>query len=353
MAKITILGAGMMGSAIAVPFLDNGHDVHLVGTHLDDALVAGLQGDGVHPTLRWALPPSRANGRHAEAHYRDALGHVLPGSDLLVLGVSSAGLRWAGEAIAHVLAPGTPILAVTKGLEWADAGFSLLPDVLGALLPPALRDACPRNAVVGPCIAGELARRAESAVLFAGRDRAVLERLAALARTDYYHVHVSTDLAGAEVCAALKNAYAMAIGFAAGIHEARGGAAGSVAMHNFESAVFAQATREMARIVCLAGGEEATTYGLAGVGDLMVTCNGGRTGRFGRWLGTGLRVDEAVERMEGATLECLQILAVLDEALGHLEAAGRVAPGELPLLRHMLEVVAGAPVAVPFERFDG
>ena len=85
---------------------------------------------------------------------------------------------------------------------------------------------------------------------------------------------------GVEVCAALKNAYAMGIAFAAGLHERAGGQPGSVAMHNYESAVFAQSVLEMQRLVAIAGGDPATAAGLAGVGDLDVTCNGGPNRTF-------------------------------------------------------------------------
>jgi len=85
-----------------------------------------------------------------------------------------------------------------------------------------------------------------------------------------------------------------------------------------------------------------------------VTDNGGRTGRFGGLLGQGLGVREAVERMAGATLECVEILGVLRQALPSLEQRGELAGDELPLLRHLAAVVFdGAAVDVPFERFFG
>jgi glycerol-3-phosphate dehydrogenase (NAD(P)+) len=163
-------------------------------------------------------------------------------------------------------------------------------------------------------------------------------------------VWTSNDVVGVEACAALKNAYAMAVAFGAGLHAKKGGEAGSVAMHNYESAVFAQAAYEMGLIVEELGGSRDSVLGLAGVGDLDVTNNGGRTGRFGRWLGTGLTKEEAVEKMAGATLECLEIIAVMRSASASLAKAGV----ELPLMDHMAAVVLdGAPVDVPFGDFFG
>ena len=142
------------------------------------------------------------------------------------------------------------------------------------------------------------------------------------------------------------------MGWGAGVREALGGVGGSVAFHNYESGVFAQAILEMQRIVGLAGGDPQTVVGLPGTGDLTVTCNGGRTGRFGKWLGTGLTLAEAIAKMEGATLECLEVLRELDRAVTRFDALGKTRPTELPLLRHLCDVaLRGAPVAMPFARF--
>jgi glycerol-3-phosphate dehydrogenase (NAD(P)+) len=218
-------------------------------------------------------------------------------------------------------------------------------------LPASVREHVAPAAIAGPCIAGELARRVPSCVVVAGRDERANERLVQLLETPYYHLFPTTDVAGAEACAALKNAYAMGIAFANGMHERSGGSAGSVAMHNLESAVFAQSIVEMRAVVAELGGRPDTASGLAGVGDLDVTTNGGRTGRFGRLLGLGLARDEAIARMEGATLECLEILGSMREALdsGSLGALRRA---DLPLLAHLIEVaLEHRPVDLPLARF--
>jgi glycerol-3-phosphate dehydrogenase (NAD(P)+) len=189
-------------------------------------------------------------------------------------------------------------------------------------------------------------------VVVSGRDRAKVDALCELLGAPYYHLFASSDVVGVEVCAALKNAYAMGIAFALGLHEQRGGQPGSIAMHNYEAAVFAQAVHEMQRLVQVIGGDPRSATGLAGVGDLDVTTNGGRTGRFGRLLGLGLSVTEAVEQMQGATLECIDILRVLRAALPELERSGALLPDSLPLLRHMAEVALdGQSVDMPFPRF--
>ncbi len=346
MAIFTVLGAGMMGGALCVPLCDRGHEVRLVGTHLDTAIIDALLAGLPHPTLKLALPAT------IRPYAVEQLAQAMDGCEVLALGVSSAGVRWAGEQIAPYVRADQPIFSITKGMDFDGQQLRVLPDVLRALFPDELRQTVHPAAVAGPCIAGELARRVPSCVVLSGADGEMLEPLAAMLRTDFYHVFTSTDVIGVEVCAALKNAYAMGVAFGAGLHEQRGGAPGSVAMHNYESAVLAQAIGEMSAIVQALGGQAATVAGLAGVGDLDVTNNGGRTGRFGRLLGLGLSVAEAIAGMQGATLECLDIIAVMREASRAMRQRGQLAQDALPLLDHMAEVVLdGAAVAMPFERF--
>jgi glycerol-3-phosphate dehydrogenase (NAD(P)+) len=175
---------------------------------------------------------------------------------------------------------------------------------------------------------------------------------AELARGAYYHVFTSSDPVGTEVCAALKNAYAMGIGFAAGLHEKKGGSAGSIAMHNCEAALYAQAILEARWLVKLLGGDPECASGLPFAGDLNVTCNGGRTGRFGRFLGQGLGRAGAIAAMNGATLECLEILETLRAGLAEREHSNGFSLADLPFLSHMLDVALDdRPVDIPYQRF--
>ncbi len=345
MANILILGAGMMGSALAFPLADRGHDVRLVGTHLDEAIIDRARQDGFHPKLGLALPAGVKPCSHRD------LAAAAEGIDAIAFGVSSAGITWACDKIAPHVRPDTPLFMITKGLVLEGGALTPLPDVVRARLPESARRSVFPAAVAGPCIAGELARRVPSCVVLTGRDAGQLARIRALIEADYYRAFPTTDVVGAEVSAALKNAYAMGIAFAAGMHERAGHAPGSVAMHNLESAIMAQAILEMQHVVVALGGEARTVAGLAGVGDLDVTTNGGRTGRFGRFLGLGLPLDQAIEKMEGATLECLEILSVLRAALteGAVPGTGRAT---LPLLDHLIAVaLEGHEVSPPTSRF--
>ncbi|MCU0654162.1 MAG: hypothetical protein MUF64_02355 [Polyangiaceae bacterium] len=342
MATVVILGAGMMGSALALPLVDRGHEVRLVGTHLDRAIIEHLKATGEHPKMKLPLPGAIRPMQHEQ------LDEALVGADAVALGVNSQGVGWAIEHLRPFAASRWPIFLITKGLHRVDDHLLTFPDLVSAEL------GVHAAAIGGPCIAGELARRVETCVVLTGRHRPTLTALAAMLRGPYYHVFPSEDVVGVEACAALKNAYAMGIAFALGIHERKGGAAGSVAMHNYESAVFAQASWEMGQIAQALGGEARSAAWLPGVGDLDVTTNGGRTGRFGKLLGQGLPVPEAIARMEGATLECLDILATLRAGLPAYERRGLLRLADLPLLQHLWEVALdGLPVAMPFSRFFG
>jgi glycerol-3-phosphate dehydrogenase (NAD(P)+) len=348
MAKIAIVGAGMMGTATAYPLVDNGHNVRLVGTHLDTDIIDSCREQRVHPRLKREIPDT------VEAYYIDEVAQALAGVDVIVSGVNSEGVHWIGQTIGPHLKPGQLIIAVTKGLEAAaDGDLVILPDVLARELPESLRDRVSLAAIGGPCIAGELAGRRQSCVVFGARDRDVVERLAALFRTSYYHVWTTTDLVGLEVCAAFKNAYTLAVGLAAGLLERAGGPDDAGAyMYNLAAAAFGQGCAEIERLLQLTGGTRAFAYGLPGAGDFYVTCQGGRTVRLGRLLGLGHTFSEAREMMPGETLEAAMIVTVMGQALPKLTERGLLSPDELPLLRSLIKVVVhGQTVQLPLDAF--
>lgn len=351
MANITILGSGLMGTAVAWPLSDNGHQVRLVGTHLDGEIIRSCLENGYHPRLRRNLPPN------VRPYFVEQLGEALAGADAIVSGVNSLGVHWIGRTLGPLLWPGATVIAVTKGLEaQPDGNPRILPEVLASGLPAGLRDRVSLNAIGGPCIAGELAGRRQTCVVFAGRDEAALQRLRDLFRTAYYHIWLSTDVVGVEVCAALKNAYTLAVGLAGGVLERAGGVdEAGAGMHNLAAALFGISAREMTRIVTLMGGRPEHVTGLPGVGDQYVTCVGGRTIRLGRLLGSGLTYRQAVTEMAGETLEGAYIVQQLAQALPVWEAQGRIGRTELPLMRLLIRIITQEmtlrPEEIPFDAF--
>jgi glycerol-3-phosphate dehydrogenase (NAD(P)+) len=289
-------------------------------------------------------------------YFLGELAEAMAGAEIVVSGVNSLGVRWIGRTLASHLRPGQLIIAITKGLELTpDGDLVILPDVLAGEMPEGIREQVRFAAVGGPCIAGELAGRRQSCVVFGSRDREAVHRLAATFRTSYYHIWTTTDLVGLEWCAALKNAYTLAVGMVAGLLENAGGPDASGAhLHNLAAGIFAQACTETARMLAVVGGTPAFAYGLPGCGDLYVTCQGGRTVRLGKLLGTGHSYDEARQIMAGETLEGAEIVRLMAKALPTLVQRGRLAAGELPLLRALVDVlVHGCPAAFALERFFG
>ena len=131
MAKVVVIGAGLAGSAFCVPLADQGHDVRLVGTHVDRKTIEALAADRFHPRLKVALP----GGVHPLPH--DRLGEALAGDvALIVIAVSTAGVPWAAEQLATALERAPPIVLVTKGLAATGGEIRILP----ALVEDALRE---------------------------------------------------------------------------------------------------------------------------------------------------------------------------------------------------------------------
>ena len=111
MAIITIVGSGMMGSALAFPARENGHTVRLVGTHLDREIISACQKTNRHPKFTRDFPAG------VEYYQIEALDEALAGADLVIGGVSSFGVEWFGENVLPRIADGTKVLTVTKGLQ--------------------------------------------------------------------------------------------------------------------------------------------------------------------------------------------------------------------------------------------
>lgn len=338
MSIITIVGAGMMGSAMAIPASDNGHKVRLVGTPLDREIIERAEKDGYHPTLKRKLPDG------VEYYRAEELEKALQNCDLLIGGVSSFGVEWFGEEVLPRISKELPVLSVTKGMHTDEKGdFIPFPDYLAG--KPGC-EGLSLNAVGGPCISFELADRHQTLVAFCGHDRKVLEKIKGMLSTDYYHIHLTEDVAGLEMAVAMKNAYALGVALAIGMAEAKNGI-GCPEEYNPQAALFAQSVKETITLLQMAGGNAEEI--LYHAGDLYVTVFGGRTRKIGTLLGRGMTFTQAREELKGVTLESVAIAQVVVEALKKKNAD----MSAFPLLNHIYDMITkNITVDVPWEHFE-
>ena len=343
MSIITIIGSGMMGSALAFPAAENGHTVRLTGTPLDREIIEHCRRHGRHPKFEQSF-----TGR-LEYYQFEEVNEALKGAELVICGVSSFGVEWFADSVLPILPAGVPVLSVTKGLICKEDGsLQCYPDWWAEKLAKLGKDneLC---AIGGPCTSYELTAHDHSLVAFCGRNRATLERLKQLMSTDYYHVIVTTDVIGIESAVALKNGYALGIALTIGENFKRAG--NETELHyNSQAAVFLQASREMRKLIAMQGGSEEGYF--VGIGDLYVTVYGGRTRKVGILLGEGYTIDEALEKLQGVTLESLVVAGRVAKALRIKAQRGGIDLDDFPLLMHVDSIVTDRqPVAIPWEKF--
>jgi len=335
MKKVAILGAGVMGTAVSWPLTDNGYAVNLIGTHLDHDIIQSCRDKRIHPRLKRTIP------EQVTPFFIEEIEVGLEGAAFIVSGVNSLGVRWIGEKLAQHVNPGDRVIGITKGLEAKEDGqLVILPELMRQQFPASIREEVTLLAVGGPCIAGELAGRRQSCVYFGSRDFDAAQELADIFRTDYYHVRATNDIQGLEISVALKNAYALGVGIAAGVLEASGGVdhAGAY-MHNLSAALFARGASEIYYILDRLGLNTDFAYGLPGVGDLFVTSMGGRSVTLGKLLGMGKTFSEALQVLAGETLEAAMIIQQIGKALPALIHDGRLVAEQVPFMKLLVDVI--------------
>lgn len=340
MAVITIVGAGMMGSALAFPARENKNEVRLVGTHLDREIISGCIKNNRHPKFEKDFPEG------VKFYQIEELSEALYGADAVIGGVSSFGVDWFGEYVLPKIPDNVPVLTVTKGLFDTDDGKLLTyPELWKRKLPEKVL----LNAIGGPCTSYELVAHDQTEVSFCGDDIKTLEYLRDLMRTDYYHISITTDVTGIESAVALKNGYALGIALTIGLNRKQ---FGNDTLHfNSQAAVFGQAVREMYKLLKFQNALSLNNL-CVGAGDLYVTVYGGRTRLVGILLGEGLGIDEAKAELKGVTLESLVVAERVARAVKVNVKNGTLNEDDFPLLMHIDEILTrNKAVNIPWEEF--
>jgi|TARA_B110000211_G_scaffold216107_1_gene258875 glycerol-3-phosphate dehydrogenase (NAD(P)+) len=303
MSKVVIIGAGAMGTAFAVPCIDNNHDTNIVGTHLENNFIDDLvKNKRLHPGLN-AIIPQGIN----LIKYENFDSILDLNVDLIVLGISSKGIEWVAEQLSRVYSNKKlpNLLMLTKGLSIHNNTYELLVDKLERLLSEKGIKDVSISAIGGPCLATGLVNKVHSSVVVANKELTVAKKIAGMLNTNYYHTSYSDDLNGVEVSAAIKNIFSMAVGAAKGL--CSNNVSEEIREKNYlntASALIKQSIQEMEIFVEHLKGRKETVKGLAGLGDLYVSSGGGRNSKMGAYIGKGMTFSEAKKtKMEKVTVE--------------------------------------------------
>ena len=290
MAKIIILGAGSMGTAFSYPCSDNNHDVTIIGTHLEDDCIDLINSQKKHPILDCGIAK---NVKFLKL--KNLSEEINKKVDLIVVAVVSKGIEWASLELCKVLKNNVPILILTKGLSIHNNNYEILAHKIERILRENGIKKTNISAAGGPCLAKDLATKVHTSVVFANTDINVVNEIKKIVSTDYYHVSTTDDVIGVEVCAAIKNIFSIGIGSTKDLNAA----AGLIQQSIDEMIIFTETLK----------GKKETVIGLAGIGDLYVSADGGRNSKMGKYLGQGLTFQEAKKtKMPKVTVEGAELI---------------------------------------------
>lgn len=306
--NIAILGAGAWGSALAIS-LAAAHRISLWTRRPQD---------------RDRLREARASRYLPEAHLPDEiaiesdLARAVSGAELAIVATATAGLRDVATALRAIEAR-VPLVWACKGFEEPSQQFPH--EVVAAVLAAGV----PVGALSGPSFASEVAKGLPTAVLLASRDAAFASSTMAQLNSPRLRVYSSTDLVGVELGGAVKNVIAIAAGIGDGL------ALGN----NARAALITRGLAETARLGVALGGHAETFMGLAGLGDLVLTCTGelSRNRRVGVELAAGKPLAEVLRDL-GHVAEGVPSAPAI---LGHARRAGV----EMPITAAVCAVLAG------------
>ena len=272
--NVAIVGGGNFGTAIANIIARNGHTTHLWMRDSEQVAQTVQAGEN----LRY-LP---GHPLEANVHPTADLGHATQSSSLIFVAVPSAGFASVCQEMAPYISPDDVLISATKGIE--PAGFRLMSQLLGDLTPSQHV-----GAISGPNLAEEIAEQQYAGTVIATHHQQDAVLVQEVMRNDTLRVYASADVYGVELGGALKNIYAIVCGLAAGLEVGQ----------NTIGLLVTRALAEMSRFAVSMGGNPFTFLGLAGVGDLLVTCTSplSRNHQLGACIARGMTLDEASESL--------------------------------------------------------
>jgi glycerol-3-phosphate dehydrogenase (NAD(P)+) len=284
MSQIAVIGAGAWGTGIAIVLGRKGtHHVRLWAHEADvcESIMQQRVNDRFLPGRRIPDPVTATNN----------LAATLNGAEIVVSVMPSQHCRALFERMRHLLQPQTLIVSATKGLE--EGSLLRMTEVIAQVLQRDNKSAL--GALSGPSFAQEVARGDPTAITIASQDAALLRIVQQEFSDSSFRVYTNHDVIGVELGGALKNIVAIAAGICDGLGLG----------HNSVAALITRGLAEMTRLVVACGGRTETMAGLAGLGDLVLTCTGGlsRNRSVGVELGRGHKLPEIIANMHGMVAE--------------------------------------------------
>jgi glycerol-3-phosphate dehydrogenase (NAD(P)+) len=306
-----VLGAGGWGTALAVHLARAGHDVELWAR--DPALAAELAARRANPVY---LPDV-----HVPVQVRPTadLHAALDGTRFVVVAVPSHGMRDILRRASAAVPSDAVVVSATKGLE--QESLYRMSEVVEQEMGPDVRVAV----LSGPSFAAELAREMPTAMAVASRDAAAVAAVQHEFRATYVRLYGTSDVIGVEMGGALKNVIAIAAGLVEGMGLG----------YNAQAGLITRGLAEMSRLACAAGAQRETLSGLAGLGDLVLTCTSApsRNRRVGIELARGRPLQEILDGTRMVAEGVRTSNAVLALAARHQT--------ELPISSQVADLLAG------------
>lgn len=291
-ARVGVIGGGSFGTAIANIVAENGHQVLLWMRNAERAAEINTRHTNTEYLPGLALSP--------QLQASSTLSDAVADREVLFVAVPSSSCREVARQIATCIRPGTLVVSLTKGIE--PSGFRLMSEVLEEEIPGVRL-----GVLSGPNLAREIAARQLTGSVIASEDQALCDTIQSLLHCSYFRVYDSSDRYGVELGGALKNIYAMIAGMGAALGLG----------HNTVAMLMTRSLAEMSRFAVCLGANPLTFLGLAGVGDLIVTCSSplSRNYRVGFALGEGKPLDDVLAGMDQVAEGINTLKLVRDKAL--------------------------------------
>lgn len=275
MKKISLLGAGSWGTALAILLANNGHEVTLWSALETEITLLRTKREHVDRLPGVKLPDS--------IMISDNLEEACTDKDLIVFSVASPYVRSTAKQCADYMKPGQVIVNVGKGIE--ESTLMTLTEVLSEELPMA-----EVTVLSGPSHAEEVSKGIPTTVVVGAEKKATAAFIQDIFMNEVFRVYISSDIVSIELGGALKNVIALAAGMVDGLGFG----------DNTKAALITRGIAEMTRLGVTMGGKKETLSGLSGLGDLIVTCTSthSRNHNAGELIGKGYSMDEAMAEVK-------------------------------------------------------